>query len=309
MRTHEEFWLVITNSPWCDFWARGLTVLQALRATWAMNSPKIAEPNQWRFRKVTAMGDMGDLLTEHGDISQAGLSNGSMVWMEQGKPPKKDAVNISVKLWLPCRKPLSSSQDDGTETGIPLCDMSAASTNASAEGKTDGGDDFPAPPDDNSLPPALPDSTKCCDPDVTPQSPQSPTVMLDPETVLAESNALRSDALLSIRVFEALAGTSLAQVKNAILGDPRVKSAVEQGLCGEQVRRLMLAGELTSDHVRFRILEQRNMPGKVFKGVKRHSLGMKDLGISSGKTGKIGRHFVAELLAKPEDLSDNAVVG
>jgi len=246
---------------------------QVLRATWSMNSPKSSEPGQWRFRKVTLMGDLGDLLTEHGDIGQAGLSNGSVVWLEQGAPPKKDAVNVSVKLWLPIRKSLDAADVDSSAEGIPLKDMSKHS-------ETKGDDDVNA----------------------------SAQQVLDPTTIIAESNALRSDSLLSIRVFEALSSTTLGQVKRAILQDSRVIAAVNQGFCGDIVRALLQSGQLTEHHVRFRYLEQRNVPGKIFKGSKRHSMSLKDLHISSGKTGRIGRHFVAELRSEPEDLPDSAVV-
>ena len=78
-------------------------------------------------------------------------------------------------------------------------------------------------------------------------------------------------------------------------------------LSRDSFRPHVMTGKLTVEHIRFRYLEARNVPGKVFNGSKKHDKTLKDLNISSGKTGKIGRHFVAELLPEPEDLSDNAL--
>jgi hypothetical protein len=87
-----------------------------------------------------------------------------------------------------------------------------------------------------------------------------------------------------------------------------VLAAVEASLCGTRVRDLQRANQLTPEHVRFRQLEDRNTPSRVFKGAKRSTRTLKELSISSGPVGKIGRHFVAELLPSAEDLPDHAVV-
>lgn len=72
---------------------------------------------------------------------------------------------------------------------------------------------------------------------------------------------------------------------------------------------LLNVGALTEMHVRFRHLDQRNIPGRILKGNKRNSRTLKELRLSSGSSGKIGRHFVAQILAEPEDLPEKSVVG
>ena len=225
-----------------------------LKATWHLNEPRISEPGQWRFRKVTLMGDLGDLWTEHGDISGANLSNGSTIWLEQGTPPKKDARAVSVKLWIPNRLPLearfprpTTGTTFSTRGEIPQ-DM-PETTGGNGESKHTSG-------------PALSTTIECKPPDdgetvnfvasgsqsdnagaVGSASPASVNSALDPEMVLAESQALRKDALLALPVFEALGTTTLSQIKMAVLKDPRVQAAVAKGLCGEAVCKAMLEGE------------------------------------------------------------------
>mgnify|MGYP000436053154 CR=1 FL=1 len=177
--------------------------------------------------------------------TQAGLANGGSLWLEQGKPPKKDAVNVSVMLWLPEGKPLGNDSNKDAEAtdpegGIPLQDMSKKASDDNNSASTNP----PLPDATTDTEDAKPkDTEKSADADAVESKTSSPSPpLMDAETILSDSAAMRRASLLSVHVFEAVSGTKLRTVKQAVLEHPRVRAAVERGLCGDRVRDLQRAG-------------------------------------------------------------------
>lgn len=136
--------------------------------------------------------------------------------MEEGAPRKKDAVNISIRLWLPERKSFDDPLSPSTTNDNPVNDANGGaialqnmlSANAISEKETaDGEQETNTPVNANS--------NLCTD--TTTNIPS-----MDPETILAESAALRRDALFPIPVFEASGSTTLSQIKRAVLQQSRV---------------------------------------------------------------------------------------